>query len=97
MPMLPYSVRCYQCGAPAKYKIAARWSDGVTQELKTYGLACEGCLAAWFRRSCERQAACHLAPGERLEAPGVYELMRGRRDRELIRHTELEKRLTAGP
>src|SRR5262249_39941070 len=32
MPMSPYPVICYRpgCGRPALYKIAARWSDGVT-------------------------------------------------------------------
>jgi hypothetical protein len=97
MPMPPYPVCCYRCGGPAAYKIAARWSDGVTRELKTYGLACEDCLAEWFRRSRQRQAACQLAPGETLEAPGVYELARGSRDRELTRRTELEEKLSAGP
>jgi hypothetical protein len=97
MPMPPYRLSCYHCGDLARYKIAARWSDGITQELKTYGLACEACLAAWFRRSLERQAACRLAAGETLERPGIYELTRGSRDRELTRRTELEEQLTAGP
>ena len=37
MPMPPYPVLCYRpgCGKPAVYKIAARWSDGVTEELTT--------------------------------------------------------------
>ncbi len=95
--MRPYPVCCSGCGRPAAYKIAARWSDGVTHELKTYGLACEDCLAEWYRRGRERQAACRLAPGETLGPPGIYELARGRRDRELTRRTELEERLTAGP
>jgi hypothetical protein len=95
--MPPYLVCCYRCGEPARYKIAAAWSDGVTRELKTYGLACETCLAEWFRRSRERHAACRLAPGETLEKPGIYEVARGNRDRELTRRTELEERLTAGP
>jgi hypothetical protein len=81
----------------ARYKIAARWSDGITEELKTYGLACEACLADWFQRCRERQAACRLAPGEKLDKPGIYELARGCRDRELSRRTELEERFTAGP
>jgi hypothetical protein len=97
MSLSSYPVCCYHCGAPARYKIAARWSDGVTQELKTYGLACESCLAAGFRRSLERQASCRLAAGETLEGPGIYELARGNRDRELMRRTDLEERLTAGP
>jgi hypothetical protein len=97
MAMLPYALCCYRCGAPAIYKIAARWSDGITQELKTYGLACANCLAESLSSSRQRRAACRLAAGETLEAPGVYELARGRRDRELVRRTELEEHLTAGP
>jgi hypothetical protein len=59
MPMPPYPISCYtsDCGRLAQYKIAARWSDGVTQELKTYALTCPECLAAWFRQSRTKQAA----------------------------------------
>ena len=80
----------------AEYKIAARWSDGVTEELKTYALSCAECLAGWFRHSHEKMAACHLAPGEILEAPGIYRLERGQRDRKLQRLQDLEKELAAG-
>ncbi len=92
MPMPSYPIRCYTGGCPelAVYKIAARWSDGVTQELKTYALACSACLPEAFRRSCVKQAACRLAPGETLESPGIYELVRGRRDPQLVRRVELE-------
>jgi hypothetical protein len=95
MPMPPYPLYCYHrgCGRPARYKIAARWSDGVTGELKTYALSCEECLPEWFRRSREKQAACRLAAGETLEPPGIYELERGKRDRVLQRLPELEKQL----
>ena len=92
--MMPsYPVLCYTrgCGRPAVYKIAARWSDGVTEELKTYGLCCSECLPAWFRLSREKQAACRRAPGEILEPPGVYELARGQRDRTLVRRLDLEQ------
>jgi hypothetical protein len=94
--MPPYRIRCYGCGQTALYKIAARWSDGVTQELKTYGLACDNCLAEWYERSRQRHAACRLAAGETLDPPGIFELTRGLRDRELKRRTELEERLSAG-
>lgn len=82
-----YPVRCSRagCGQPAIYKLAARWSDGITQELKTYALTCEGCLAESFRQSCAKQAVCRLTPGEILEPPGVYRLVSGQRDRELTR------------
>jgi hypothetical protein len=74
MPMPPYPVCCHRpgCGRPAVYKIAARWSDGVTHELKTYDLRCAECLAAGLLGSREKQAACRLAPGETLEPAGVF-------------------------
>jgi hypothetical protein len=92
MPMPPYPVLCYgpDCGRPAVYKIAARWSDGVTHELKTYALSCAECLAGWLVRSRAKQAACRLAPGETLDAPGVYEMLRGQRDQQLTRRQDLE-------
>jgi hypothetical protein len=90
--MPPYPIRCYTpgCGQLAVYKVAGRWSDGVTEELKTYALSCSSCLADWLRRGREKQAACRLAPGEILEPPGVYELVRGERDRTLPRRRDLE-------
>jgi hypothetical protein len=99
MPMPPYPVLCYRkgCGRPAVYKIAARWSDGITQELKTYALSCAECLAEWYRHSRLRQAACRKAPGETLEAPGIYELHRGRRDQQLARRDDLEKEVAPAP
>jgi hypothetical protein len=97
MPMPPYPLRCYTagCGQLAVCKIAACWSDGITRELKTYALTCPACLAASFRRSRAKQAACRLAPGETLEAPGIYELARGRRDPQLPRRHDLEQQLLA--
>jgi hypothetical protein len=93
MPMPPYPILCYTrgCGRPALYKIAARWSDGVTQELKTYALTCAECLGESLRASRAKQAACRLAAGETLEAPGVYELAHGVRDPQLRRRTDLEQ------
>jgi hypothetical protein len=90
--MVSYPVLCGTCGCgrPAVYKIAARWSDGATEELKTYALCCPECLTAALRHSHEKQAACRRAPGEILEPPGVYELARGRRDRALVRRLDLE-------
>jgi len=98
MPMPPYPISCYTrgCGNPAVYKIAARWSDGVTQELKTYALCCSACLADWFRRGRQKQAACRLAKGEKLEPPGIFSLERGRRDTEINRLRDFEEQLTRG-
>ena len=88
----PYPVQCYApgCGRPAPFKIAARWSDGVTHELKTYFLACPDCLPDLFAKAGVKQRACRLATGETLEPPGVYELTRGARDQQLARRPELE-------
>ena len=93
--MPSYPVLCYRpgCGRAAVYKVAARWSDGVTQELKTYALSCADCLAHWFRHSQARRAACRLAPGETLEMPGIYDLVRGCRDPHLHRRHDLEETL----
>jgi hypothetical protein len=95
MPMRPYVVVCTRrgCGEAARYKIAARWSDGVTQELKTYALACEACLAGQFAASRLKQAACRVAPGETLGPPCIFELARGQRDARLTRREDLEHQL----
>ncbi len=95
MPMSPYPVLCYApgCEAPAVYKIAAKWSDGTTAELKTYSLTCASCLAGQFARAVAKRAACRLGAGETLDAPGVYELHRGGRDRGLTRRPDLEAEL----
>ena len=87
-----YPVMCYAKGCPheAVYKIAAGWSDGVTSELKTYFLACESCLPELYRIAKVKKAECRLAAGESLGEPQVFEMTRGRRDRELVRRRELE-------
>ncbi len=92
MPMPPYPIYCYTkgCRNLAVYKIAARWSDGVIAELKTYGLCCADCLSDWFRKSRAKQAACRLAAGETIEPCGIYRLQRGARDQQLHRLAELE-------
>ncbi|AWM36825.1 hypothetical protein GobsT_53110 [Gemmata obscuriglobus] len=92
MPMSPYPVLCYApgCHSPALYKIAAKWSDGTTAELKTYGLACAACVPKLLDRAREKRTACRLAVGETLELPGVYDLTRGERDRVLARRPDLE-------
>src|SRR5437588_11393434 len=98
--MVPsYEVRCTRpgCSRPAIFKIAARWSDGSTEELKTYALCCSECLAEAYRTSRAKQAACRTAKGETLEAPGVYQLARGRRDQQLARRPDLEQQLQAAP
>jgi len=92
--MPPYAVMCFAkgCNREAKYKIAARWSDGVTSELKTYFLSCPECLATLYQSACVKKAACRLASGESLGDPQVFEMVRGKRDRELVRRAEFECR-----
>jgi len=95
MPMPPYQVLCggNDCKNLAVYKIAARWSDGVVGELKTYGLACEVHLHELFRRASAKQKLCRLTAGETLEPPGIYHLQRGQRDQALERLSELERQV----
>lgn len=97
MPMPPYPVTCYSpnCAQEAAFKVAARWSDGLTDELKTYYLACAECLPKLFAHAVEKRAACRLAAGESLDAPGIYELCRGDRDKRLKRRPDLENPLIA--
>jgi hypothetical protein len=92
MSMPPYPVRCYAPGCPelSAYKVAAHWSDGLTDELKTYSLACPACLPALLVAARLKRAACRLAPGETLDEPGVYQLSRGGRDHSLARRPDLE-------
>jgi hypothetical protein len=77
------------------YKVAARWTDGTTAELKTYALTCAACLAPQFAQAVAKRAACRLTAGEALDAPGVYDLARGARDRALTRRPDLEAQLTS--
>jgi hypothetical protein len=95
MPLRNYPIRCYtpSCPREAVFKVASRWSDGVTSELKTYSLCCAECLPERFRASVQKQAACRTAPGEILEPPGIYLLTRGQRDQQLQRVVELEEKL----
>jgi len=92
MRMSPYPVLCYtpECGQLAEYKIAARWSDGITAELKTYALCCAKCVASHYRAAVERSAKCRRAPGETLDTPFVFEYARERCDKELQRLPTLE-------
>jgi hypothetical protein len=89
-----YTILCHtNCGNPAIYKIAARWSDGVIQELKTYSLCCAGCLLEQFASSLKRFDQTRLLKDETLGTPGIYRLAEGQRDRELPRLADLEKEL----
>ncbi|MSR53332.1 MAG: hypothetical protein EXS09_08580 [Gemmataceae bacterium] len=92
MPSYPVKCTSQDCPHEAAFKIASRWSDGVTHELKTYFLACEACGSELFAKALEKKAACRLTANESLGDPEVFELTRGHRDRQLVRRQELEAR-----
>ena len=98
MPMPPYPVLCYApgCTALAVSKVAARWSDGLTSELKTYSLSCEKCLPTLFSQAKVNRDRCRLAAGESLDVPAIFKLARGERDHDLSRCENLEEQLTDG-
>ena len=82
MPMPVYEIRCQtaECGKLAVCKIASRWSDGVTKELKTYFLTCEDCRDASLREAIKKKQICRLTDGEVLSEPEVFPLIRSRRE-----------------
>ena len=92
MTMKPYKVLCLQssCKNLANFKIASRWSDGGVEELKTYALACEKCLASTFSQSFVKHKNCRTIPGEVLESPMIFELHTGKHSNQLVRRTDLE-------
>jgi hypothetical protein len=73
------------CGRPAEFKVAASWSDGTSQELKNYGLACAQHRAQQLARARSHREGLTLADGETLGPIGLYQLKAGARDRELSR------------
>jgi hypothetical protein len=76
------------CSEPAAFKIAARWSDGTSQELKSYGLVCERHRRDGIDRARHRSASLRLAEGEVVGPVAVFRLESGRRDSDLTRVTE---------
>jgi hypothetical protein len=73
------------CTEPAIYKIAATWSDGVSRELKNYGLACKLHGRSQLERARRRHLDLELAEGESVGPVELYLLEAGRRDAELSR------------
>ncbi|MDX2036183.1 MAG: hypothetical protein SFX72_05995 [Isosphaeraceae bacterium] len=86
-------VRCSWpgCEEPVVYKIAARWSDGSFNELKTYGFACADHLGSIFRAAEARRNACSVTPGETLGEIQIYKWEPGKRDSQLTRLAGLEE------
>ena len=86
-------VSCAHPGCPelAAYKVAARWSDGIFSELKTYGFACSDHLAEVFQDAEDRRLDYTLCPGEVIEEIAIYRYEPGKRDRQLQRLWGLEE------
>jgi hypothetical protein len=95
MPMKPYPICCSgdDCERDAEFKMAARWSDGLTEELKTYGMSCGPCLSSLYRQAEIRRSRCRLAMNETIDAIGIYRLSRGRRDVKLERMIQVEQQI----
>jgi hypothetical protein len=74
------------CAEPAQLKVAAAWSDGTFQELKTYALSCEAHLEPLREAAVRRRSTVRLTEGESLEPIAVYRLDRQSRDADLPRH-----------
>jgi hypothetical protein len=81
-----------ECREPARYKVAAPWSDGRFSELKTYGHACAEHLPPVFRAAEERRATYKPAPGETVDEIGIYRYETGWLDWQLQRESDLEER-----
>jgi hypothetical protein len=80
--------RPVRCGTPgctsdAEYKIAANWSAGRFNELKTYGLACGAHYAQSYRDALRRRRTLPPSPEESLGEVSVYRYQQGKPDREL--------------
>lgn len=86
-------VRCISpsCEENAVYKIASPWSDGVFNELKSFGFACADHLGPVFRAAEDRRKAYHPSPGEVVGEIGIYKYEQGKRDRQLQRLSGLEE------
>ena len=90
--MYEYTVRCGvpDCEGEARYKVAARWSDGRFNELKTYGHACAEHAGEIFRAAEQRRALCPNVPGETVGETALYRSDDGWLSRRLTREESLE-------
>ena len=91
--MASKTVRCTVegCEEAAVYKIASPWSDGVFNELKSFGFACADHLGPVFRAAEGRRKAYQPSPGEAIGDIGIYKYEGGRRDKQLQRLSGLEE------
>ncbi len=78
------------CTEPAVYKIAAPWSNGVFNELKSFGFACADHLGPVFKQAESRRKVYHPTEAETVGVIGIYKYEPGKRDRQLQRLSGLE-------
>jgi hypothetical protein len=88
-------VRCSEpgCEEHAVYKIAAPWSDGRFNELKTYGFACSDHVRDVLRSAEARWLDYEPVTGEVVQEIGIYRYERGKSDRQLQRDQDIEDSL----
>ena len=79
-----------ECCNSASYKIAAPWSDGQSQELMTYELACVEHFAVAFREAERRKHAYPPSSEEKVGELGIYRWEPHRPSAPLLRLRGLE-------
>jgi hypothetical protein len=79
-----------ECRNAASYKIAAPWSDGQSQELMTYELACVEHFAIAFREAERRKHAYPPSSAEKVGDVGIYRCAPHRPSAPLLRLPGLE-------
>ncbi len=89
----PYRISCQgpSCPHEARFKVAARWSDGFTWEWKTYALLCSDCLREGYEQALARRRNCRLTPGETLDRTVILELAPGQPSMHMVRRADLER------
>ena len=80
------------CDHPANYKIAAAWSDGISHELKNYGLVCEAHCDSQLTLARSHHQGLRLSDGESVGPVELYVLHTGCRDVELTRLVDDRRR-----
>jgi hypothetical protein len=86
-PPFHYQPHCSYpgCDHPAIFKIAAPWSNGTSNELKNYGLACDEHRVTQLAVARSKREGLVLADGESVGRVSLYQLMPGLRDAELTK------------
>jgi len=71
------------CASNAEYKIAATWSAGRWNELKTYGLACEAHHVQTYKDALRRRKIHPPSVEELVGEISVYRYEKGKSDKSL--------------